>query len=166
MTGLNKPYPFGAFAHWFEGRLGRSEKYIMVSYAFNNWLYSRQLEGQYVMEGRPAWPGAWGTCEIRGAAIIPVLGDGFADGYMFHDEPPPKEETGAGGTIEWGDFCINRHNGGINMLFMDWSVRKVGLKELWTLKWSRTFDTAGPWTLAGGVKPEAWPMWMRRFKDY
>ena len=52
------------------------------------------------------------------------------------------------------------------MLFMDWSVRKVGLKELWTLKWSRDFDTAGPWTLAGGVKPEDWPAWMQRFKDY
>ena len=52
------------------------------------------------------------------------------------------------------------------MLFMDWSVRKVGLKELWTLKWNRNFDTAGPWTKAGGVKPEDWPEWMRRFKDY
>ena len=31
-------------------------------------------------------------------------------------------------------MCINRHHGGINMLFADWSVRKVGLKELWTLE--------------------------------
>jgi hypothetical protein len=52
------------------------------------------------------------------------------------------------------------------MLFMDWSVRKVGLKELWTLKWHRSYDTAGPWTKAGGVKPEDWPQWMRIFKDY
>ena len=56
--------------------------------------------------------------------------------------------------------------GGINAAFLDWSVRKVGLKELWTLKWSRTFDTAGPWTKAGGVEPEDWPQWMRKFKDY
>ena len=49
---------------------------------------------------------------------------------------------------------------------MDWSVRKVGVKELWTLKWDKDFDTAGPWTKAGGVKPEDWPQWMRRFKDY
>jgi len=49
---------------------------------------------------------------------------------------------------------------------MDWSVRKVGPKELWTLKWHRKFDTANDWTIAGGVKPEDWPEWMRNFKDY
>jgi hypothetical protein len=48
----------------------------------------------------------------------------------------------------------------------DWSVRKVGLKELWTLKWYAHFDTVGPWTKRGGVKPEDWPEWMRGFKEY
>lgn len=61
---------------------------------------------------------------------------------------------------------INRHNGVINGVFLDWSVRPIGLKELYTLKWHLQFDTAGPWTKAGGVKPEGWPRWMRRFKDY
>jgi hypothetical protein len=46
------------------------------------------------------------------------------------------------------------------------TVRKVGLKELWTLKWHRTFDTANAWTGAGGVQPGDWPEWMRSFKDY
>ena len=62
--------------------------------------------------------------------------------------------------------CINRHQGGVNALFLDWSVRKVGLKELWTLKWAPWHDTAGPWTKAGGVQPGDWPQWMRRFKEY
>jgi prepilin-type processing-associated H-X9-DG protein len=62
--------------------------------------------------------------------------------------------------------CINRHDGGVNFLFLDWSVRKVGLKESWTLKWHGEYDTAGPWTKRGGVKPEDWPAWMQRFKDY
>ena len=61
---------------------------------------------------------------------------------------------------------INRHEATVNCLFMDWSVRKIGLKELWTLKWHNQWDTAGPWTKAGGVRPEDWPEWMRRFKDY
>ncbi|NLH43970.1 MAG: hypothetical protein GX448_19195 [Planctomycetes bacterium] len=63
-------------------------------------------------------------------------------------------------------YAMDRHGGGINMLFMDWSVRKVGIKELWTLKWTKEFDRAGPWTKAGGVQPENWPQWMRRFRDY
>jgi len=51
-------------------------------------------------------------------------------------------------------------------IFMSWSIRRVGLKELWTLKWHRTYNTAGPWTKAGAVQAENWPPWMRRFKDY
>ncbi len=63
-------------------------------------------------------------------------------------------------------FSIDRHSGGINSLFLDFSVRKVGLKELWMLKWDKEFDTAGPWTRAGGVQPDDWPKWMKSFKDY
>ena len=57
-------------------------------------------------------------------------------------------------------------NNRVNSLFMDLSVRKVGLKELWTLKWHKQYNTNGPWTMAGGVQPEDWPQWMRGFKDY
>jgi prepilin-type processing-associated H-X9-DG protein len=63
-------------------------------------------------------------------------------------------------------YCIDRHGGAINCLFMDWAVRKVGLKELWTLPWGLYDTTYGPWTKAGGVQPEDWPAWMRKFKDY
>jgi prepilin-type processing-associated H-X9-DG protein len=64
------------------------------------------------------------------------------------------------------EVCIDRHSGSVNLLMLDSSVRKVGLKELWTLKWNRKFDTQGPWTKAGGVQPSDWPAWMRNFKDY
>ncbi|MFX0200715.1 MAG: hypothetical protein ACFFCW_31735, partial [Candidatus Hodarchaeota archaeon] len=63
-------------------------------------------------------------------------------------------------------FCINRNDAAINVLFMDWTSRKVGLKELWTLKWHCKFDIAGPYTGAGGFLTEDWPEWMRSFKDY
>jgi hypothetical protein len=32
----------------------------------------------------------------------------------------------------------------LNGLFLDWLVRRIGLKELWTLKWEPKYDTAGP----------------------
>ncbi len=63
-------------------------------------------------------------------------------------------------------YCLNRHNGHVNGLFLDWSVHRVGLKELWMLKWHENFNTANEWTKAGGVQPEDWPEWMRKFKDY
>ena len=84
------------------------------------------------------------------------------------DHPPeyPDDVAKTGGNGEMKRVCINRHTGFINGLLMDWSVRKVGLKELWTLKWHREFDTAGRWTKTGGIKPEDWPQWMQKFKDY
>jgi prepilin-type processing-associated H-X9-DG protein len=76
---------------------------------------------------------------------------------------PPEGESRGGIMMP---FCINRHDGRINGLFLDWSVREVGLKELWTLKWCPNFNTANPWTRAGGVTPTDWPKWMRGLKDY
>jgi hypothetical protein len=63
-------------------------------------------------------------------------------------------------------LCINRHDGFVSSVFMDFSSRKVGLKELWTLKWHLEFDISGPWTQAGLVQASDWPEWMKGFKDY
>ena len=133
------------------------------AYGFNGWLYS---DSGYQRE-------QWRTSDVRGAAAIPVLFDSITHINVrpYHYTPPPEDDALAlknDALALKSDYhmCINRHNGGINMLFMDWSARKVGLKELWTLKWHRDFDTAGKWTIAGGVKPEDWPLWMRKFKDY
>jgi prepilin-type processing-associated H-X9-DG protein len=105
---------------------------------------------------------------------VPILLDcaGESSFPVATSEPPTYEDDVSispyegyrRGHMKW--FCINRHGGGVNSLFLDWSVRKVGLKELWTLKWHSGFGTATPWTRAGGVKPEDWPQWMRQFKDY
>lgn len=101
---------------------------------------------------------------LKSRGNIPLLLDATRPSGGMTDErvgPPETEPSGYGrGT------CINRHNGTINGLFLDWSVRSIGLKELWTLKWNLDFDTRGPWTKAGGVKPDDWPPWMRQFKDY
>jgi prepilin-type processing-associated H-X9-DG protein len=82
------------------------------------------------------------------------------------DAPRLTREASADGSNEMGRVCIDRHNGAVNLLLMDWSARKVGLKALWTLKWHRTFNTAGPWTTAGGVWASDWPEWMRDLKAY
>ena len=74
---------------------------------------------------------------------------------------------GLAGYVRWRTMVnIDRHQGGINMLFQDGSVRKVGLKELWTLQWHPAFNTKGKWTRAGGVKPDDWPAWMRKYQDF
>jgi len=81
------------------------------------------------------------------------------------DKPADNEFAAWSGNL-MGRCCINRHQGHLNAAFMDWSVRKMGIKEVYTLKWHKTFNTSGPWTKAGGVDDADWPQWIRRFKDY
>ena len=103
---------------------------------------------------------------------IPVFGDGtWYDAWPRHTDQPAATMDAFGigdrGTSgEMNHFCIDRHDGFNNLLFMDWSARDVGLKELWTLKWHRAYVTSGPWTRAGGARAEDWPNWLRNYKEY
>ena len=138
------------------------------SYSLNEWIY----DSDHTSGGR-SLEDYWRTTGHRGLNNVPVMGDGAtrSDGQPYPTDQPPTYEgerrtgVGAGGS-EMRIFCIDRHDGTINMLFMDWSARPVGLKELWTLKWHRNYDVNGPWTRAGNAIPSDWPQWMRGFKDY
>ena len=136
------------------------------TYGLNGWLFQRASGPAPPWEEVP--PSYTDMFSMRRTAGVPLLLDCVSDfGSPTDDTPPPYQEAewrGASSTMT--PFCINRHNGNINGLFLDWSVRKVGLKELWTLKWHRDFNTANKWTKAGGVTPTQWPPWMRGFKDY
>ncbi|MEJ2701823.1 MAG: prepilin-type N-terminal cleavage/methylation domain-containing protein [Sedimentisphaerales bacterium] len=128
------------------------------SYGFNDWLLGSDFDTSVPVRSRV---GRGLDCQsISGRANVPALLDCIGPWYCFRDNSGP-----APGSLRRG-FCINRHNGLVNGLFLDWSVRRVGLKELWTLKWSVQFDTANAWTKAGGALPEDWPEWMQGFKDY
>ena len=102
------------------------------------------------------------TCHARIPAFLDATIYAAAPGN--YDWPPKREDHNGGMGIQ--NFCVNRHNGYVNGIFLDWSVRKIGLKELWMLKWYPQFDTSNEWTRAGGVTPEEWPQWMHKFKDY
>jgi prepilin-type N-terminal cleavage/methylation domain-containing protein/prepilin-type processing-associated H-X9-DG protein len=134
------------------------------SYGVNSWINS-----PWLTDSPKSW--FWTNTNDRNSGSAPMMLDAtyWAAGVFREYQSPPDHDaipTGLDGPDGTLYFCIDRHDGGVNALFLDWSVRKVGLKELWTLKWHREFNTAGPWTKTGGVKPEDWPEWMRRFKDY
>jgi hypothetical protein len=161
---------------------------ISGSYAPNGWICNPE-QGKTELWGRGPAENYWRTIsrringrraisrKVQGANNIPI----FLDAMWFEawprqaDKPPPDEDWPkdkvnqnemSANENEMRRFCINRHEGYVNGLFMDYSVRKVGLKELWTLRWHRQFDTSGPWTRAGRVQPNDWPQWMRNFRDY
>ena len=60
-----------------------------------------------------------------------------------------------------GSFCINRHDGFVNGVFADFSVRSIGLKELWELRWYRGWRAD-----RRTAHTPVWPEWMKHFKDY
>lgn len=152
------------------------------SYGLNGWLFrrlgrslTREEKMGVLMEGMrgPQPPSYTNIFLLRRTANVPLLLDcAEPSGLPTDDEYPPAGPPGTmpNGEVApgapMGGFLMDRHSGQINGLFLDWSVRKIGLKELWTLKWYETFDTANRWTTAGGVKPEDWPPYMLRFRDY
>ena len=144
------------------------------SYGLNGWILniagSRQSGNRSDGWGRTPADWHWGTHQVSGASQVPVFtGSWWVDSWPRENDQPPPSEAGPGdtpNTNEMNRVCVDRHDGFVNCMFADWTVRKVGLKELWTLKWSRGYVIAGPWTRAGGVDPGAWPDWMQRFKDY
>ncbi|MBN1807112.1 MAG: prepilin-type N-terminal cleavage/methylation domain-containing protein [Sedimentisphaerales bacterium] len=146
-------------------------KYIGGGSKFHAWLlFEPQMYCSYGLN-------EWVMDELRNTttANVPVLLDCIWKGNSpkyFHPPPadegyPPKyppDQEDTYNAMQY--FTINRHDAGINSSFADGSTRKVGLKELWTLKWYLWFPTNGPWTIAGGAEPSDWPQWMRNFKDY
>ena len=71
--------------------------------------------------------------------------------------PQTEEQRLAPHTDSMNRFVINRHQGAINSIFLDNSVRKIGLKALWKQRWHRSWRM--DWPL-----PD-WPEWMQQFPD-
>jgi hypothetical protein len=140
----------------------------VFSYGINSWTnYMHADRGDRLEE----W--FWKNVNnAKNTSKIPILGDSTWHDAWPRDTDSPSLTMDAFGIMDQGTsgeinhFCIDRHNGFNNMIFMDWSVRSVGLKELWTLKWHRDFNTSGAWTMAGGVQPSDWPRWLQRYRDY
>jgi prepilin-type processing-associated H-X9-DG protein/prepilin-type N-terminal cleavage/methylation domain-containing protein len=158
---VNGALPNVAWA--FEGDIG--------SYGLNGWVLN-PVGGETSVFARSPISYFWRTSQVKGSSNIPVFADmWFVDAWPRDRDLPPQSDKCPGDTQtftsnEMRRVCVNRHNGAVNILFMDGSVRKVGLKELWTLKWHRTYKVNGRWTIAGHVQPGNWPLWMQKFKDY
>jgi prepilin-type N-terminal cleavage/methylation domain-containing protein/prepilin-type processing-associated H-X9-DG protein len=127
------------------------------SYAMNEWIY----DSDHTSGGR-SLKDYWRNTNNKGLNNVPVMGDAAwrPDAQPNDtDEPPQYKGQPRSGmnNDEIRLFCIPRHGNGVNILFADWSTRKVGLKGLWKLKWNRSFKVT--------ADPPVWPRWMSSFKE-
>jgi prepilin-type N-terminal cleavage/methylation domain-containing protein len=130
------------------------EIYIKGSYGINDWISNEEGGGELGTGGQYYWR----TPQVRGAAEAPMLVDaqtGNMEPYSF-DEPSELENTlwTTGPRDEMRRACIRRHSPyHVSILFLDWSVRKVTIKELWTTRWHRQWPR-------GCDHLPVWPDWM------
>ncbi|MHC4621911.1 MAG: type II secretion system protein [Planctomycetota bacterium] len=113
-------------------------------------------------------PRAWGYVNVlgaKGAARAPLILDGAGGGSPCENDEPPKWEgqlyySQPMNINEIRNFCINRHNGYVGCVFLDFHVEKVSVKGLWTLHWSRG------WGCPSADYPlPVWPDWMKDLPD-
>jgi len=159
----------GPFSAWgiFSSTWGYAVEGDYGSYGWNGYLANppagEGIWGRYAAKNLDP---NWRNATVKGAAIIPVLLDHqwvdcwpepTDDPPGFNGQPWPDDY----GTSQMGRFTVDRHNGYLNYVFLDWSVRKVGLKESWKLKWHRLYSLNEP-------LPTEWDStdhWMYKFKD-
>ncbi len=136
---------------------------IAGSYGLNCHLLNRPLDNNFTRERN------WGSLNnVTQASTVPIFVDALRfDLWPYEDNTPAQTEFAAwGSNNDMPRCCINRHDGYIGCVFVDFSARRIGLKALWTLKWHKSYNTGGPWTKAGGVTASDWPEWMRDFPEY
>jgi len=127
------------------------------SYGINTWILSNASANFQTDEKM------WKTPTVKGAGYVPMVQDcaGYENASPWHrDEPPTYDGEFIRGTSfnEMRYVCLNRHNKHINIVFMDFSVRKTGLKWLWELRWHRNWNPDND-------PPPVWPEWMAHMSD-
>lgn len=101
----------------------------------------------------------WRTINARDPSAIPVLMDckwmgGFPE---VTDAIPQSAEapfSNVGGNMQ--NFAVDRHQGGGNGLFLDFTVRKIPLKSYWRLKWHRGYEVSKAPTEAQWNRDAPW----------
>jgi prepilin-type N-terminal cleavage/methylation domain-containing protein len=87
--------------------------------------------------------------DVKGGDKVPIMLDCM---YLYHwpgatATPPQYNGDYTPPEMRW--ICMDRHMGFNNVCFLDFSARKVGLKELYTLKHSRSFNICEKYTICG-----------------
>ncbi|HUT31637.1 MAG TPA: type II secretion system protein [Sedimentisphaerales bacterium] len=143
--------PYGAWDGTYS--VNGEQVYIKGSYVINDWISDEEGDGDLGTGGQYYWR----TPYVRRAAEAPVLIDGQTTNMEPYEFDNPSEVENApwtaGARDEMRRACLKRHSPyHVNLLFLDWSVRRLTIKQLWRTKWHQQWDMTAP-------LPD-WPDWM------
>jgi prepilin-type N-terminal cleavage/methylation domain-containing protein/prepilin-type processing-associated H-X9-DG protein len=167
-TALGKPSPFDVQDSQTLNYLpinpatGKPYTNVQSSYGMNRYSFNKFVNPQSFTQ----W---WMRIDVKGGSTIPM----FMDMAYYHAQPTDADTPPGHSSDDLDSFSsqmrrvfVDRHSGKNNVVFFDLSVRGVDLKEFYTLNWSKNFNRAGVYTLAGGMAPSSWPEWLRGYKNY
>lgn len=129
----------------------RNGEYYITSYGVNFWISNADSDSY------------WKTNAVKGASYVPI----FVDAMETDMEPQPDDVPLQNEPDFW-EFggnemqrCNLRRHGAyyINVLFMDFSVSRKTVKEMWRVPWSRGWDMEA--VLPNPSWPGGdWPAWL------
>ncbi len=137
---FDQTYTMADYKELLGGNLADNDE---ASYGMNCWAFSTRND----LQGRKAEWHWKSTYKVKQAADVPLFLDAMWRGGGPHwgqteaIMTPKTNGMWVGAKYEMLHFAVDRHAGGVNVQFMDSSVRKVRVRKLWGLKWHRTFDT-------------------------
>jgi hypothetical protein len=141
--GVRNPYRAFTFGVFQYDGVGYDEPFI-GSYSMNTWLAkSGGREYEY-----------WKTPNIRGAQHVPLMSDGMSTELQpYPTDEPPEYETIDDYSGRWNEIrrvVLKRHaRYHINVVFLDFSVGRLTIKQIWRGRWSTAWVT----------DPEPLPLW-------
>ncbi|MEK9949082.1 MAG: type II secretion system protein [Verrucomicrobiales bacterium] len=140
--GAHTAYNFPNFANDFEA----GSKFLISSYGGNNWCYNAKTD----IQGRRK-KDHWASMNVTDSVSeIPLFldamwrGGGPDDRIAAKDQAPAYNGQWSGYDKETMHFAMARHGRGVNVAYFDHSVRSTtSPKQLWTLKWHRSYRRLG-----------------------
>jgi prepilin-type N-terminal cleavage/methylation domain-containing protein/prepilin-type processing-associated H-X9-DG protein len=125
---------------------------VAGSIGMNNWLY-------YQTDDSFGWNttrgGFWGKASLVTLPVeTPVMSDckwrGGVPGYAPDNTSangltaPNSSDQDLGKAYDFQHFAMKRHGSGVNISFVDGSVRNVRASQMYQLRWSRNYDPNSP----------------------
>ncbi len=119
---------------------------MISSYGGNNWCYNAKTD----IQGRRK-KDHWASMNVTDSVSeIPLFldamwrGGGPDDRIAAKDQAPSYNGQWSGYDKETMHFAMARHGRGVNVAYFDHSVRSTtSPKQLWTLKWHRSYRRLG-----------------------